>query len=299
MQVREGRIPVPGGSVWYRRLGPDRGVPLLALHGGPGCGHDYLESLEALADERPVIFFDQLGCGRSDKPDDPSLWRMDRFVEELVAVRAQLDLQRVHLFGQSWGGWLAIEYMVRRPSGIASLTLASTASSVPQVIQETARLKATLPAEVLEVLHRHEADGDYHHPEYEAAMMEFYRRFVCRLDPWPDPLMRTLQNMTEHPIPYETMQGPNEFTFTGNLRNWDRTDQLAEIAVPTLVTCGRHDELGPPCAERLHRGIAGSELRVFERSAHCAHLEEAADYLRVLRDFLGRADAESVLLPAT
>jgi proline-specific peptidase len=121
-------------------------------------------------------------------------------------------------------------------------------------------------------------------------MMAFYTRFVCRLDPWPEPLMRTLNNVMSNPVPYETIQGPNEFTVTGNLKDWDRTDRLGEIAVPTLITCGRYDELGPACAETLHRGIPNSEMAIFEQGAHMAHLEETERYLQTLRDFLDRVE---------
>ena len=158
-------------------------------------GHDYLEPLEALASDHPVIFFDQLGCGKSDQPDDVSLWRIERFVEEVAAVRKALNLGQVHLFGQSWGGWLAIEYMMGKPSGIVSLILASTSASLWQFAEETARLKATLPQEVLDTLNRYEAVGDIHSPGYEEAMMAFYTRYVCRLAPRPAPPMRSLNNI--------------------------------------------------------------------------------------------------------
>ena len=290
----EGYVAVPGGKVWYKIVGYGDDVPLLTLHGGPSAGHDYLEPLEALASDRPVVFFDQLGCGKSDKPDDASLWRIDRFVEEVTAVRKGLQLERVHLLGHSWGGWLAIEYMMGKPSGIVSLILASTSASLRQVAEETACLKATLPQEVLNTLNRYEAVGDYHNPEYEKVMMEFYKRFLCRLDPWPESLMRSLNNLTSNPVPYETIQGPNEFTITGNLKDWDRTGRLGEIAVPTLITCGRYDELGPACAETLHRGIPNSELHIFEQSAHTAHLEETERYLQVVRGFLGPVERKLI-----
>lgn len=289
MDTEEGTIEVDGHRVWFRRVGAG-GTPLLTLHGGPGAGHDYLEPLEALAGERPVVFYDQLGCGRSDRPDDRSLWHIERFVAEVDKVRQALGLQRIHLLGQSWGGWLAIEYMLRRPPGVASLILASTSSSLPQFVAETERLKAALPDEIRRALQRHEAAQDYRHPAYEAAVLEFYKRHLCRLEPWPEALLRSVANLDGNAV-YETMNGPNEFIVTGNLRGWDRSGRLGEIAVPTLITVGRHDELTPACAETLHRGIRGSRLVVFEHSAHLAHLEEPARYRQVVADFLAEVEA--------
>ncbi len=293
MRGDEGFVEVDGYQVWYRRAG-EGGVPLLILHGGPGAGHDYLDPLGALAEDRKVVFYDQLGCGRSDQPDDTSLWRIERFVAEVDAVRDALGLERVHLLGQSWGGWLAIEYMLSSPRGVVGLVLASTSASIPQFVAEAERLKAALPPEAYETMLRYEASGEFHHPEYEAAVMEFYRRHLCRLDPFPEPLLRSMNNLEGNPV-YETMNGPNEFFVIGNLKDWDRTDRLGEIDAPTLITVGRHDEITPACAETIHRGIPGSELRVFEQSAHVAHLEETEAYLRTVADFLTRAEGGSTL----
>jgi proline-specific peptidase len=293
---KEGRAQVPGGEVWFKIVGAGDAVPLLTLHGGPGAGHDYLEPLAALQSDRPVVFFDQLGCGRSAKPDDPSLWRIERFVEEVVTVRTALGLDRIHLLGHSWGGWLAIEYMLTQPSGVLSLILASTSASVPQWAGEVDRLKTTLPQEAQDTIRRHEGTGDFEAPEFEAAMMEFYRRYVCRLDPWPEPLMRSLNNLMGDPVSfscYRAIQGPTEFTITGNLKDWDRIDRLGELNVPTLLTFGGHDEFTTPCAESLQRGIAKSEKRIFEKSAHMAHLEEPEEYAAVIREFLARTESTS------
>ena len=284
LNTKEGKIKIDGYQVWYRRVG-NGGIPLLTLHGGPGAGHDYLEPLERLATDRSVIFYDQLGCGKSDQPDDRSLWRIERFVAEVNTVRQALGLEQIHLLGQSWGGWLAIEYMLSHPQGVVSLILASTSASLPQFVAETTRLKAELPLEIYQTLQRHEAMGDYHHPDYEAAVLEFYKRHVCRLDPWPEPLLRTVANLNGNAV-YETMNGPNEFIVIGNLKNWDRTDRLSEITVPTLITVGHYDELTPTCAETLHRGIPNSRTVIFEESAHLAHLEEADRYLQVVADFI-------------
>jgi len=284
MKTEEGKINIDSHQIWYRRVGSG-GIPLLTLHGGPGAGHDSLEPLEGLTNDRPVIFYDQLGCGRSDQPDNRSLWRIERFVAEVDTVRHALRLEKIHLLGQSWGGWLAIEYMLSRPQGVVSLILASTSASLPQFVAETTRLKTELPLEIYQTLQRYETAGDYHHPDYEAAVLEFYKRHVCRLDPWPEPLLRTVANLNGNAV-YETMNGPNEFIVIGNLKNWDRTDRLGEITVPTLITVGRYDELTPACAETLHRGIPNSRMVIFEESAHLAHLEEADTYLQVIADFM-------------
>ncbi|MGC4030554.1 MAG: proline iminopeptidase-family hydrolase [Tepidisphaeraceae bacterium] len=267
----EGTIEVEDGyRIWYRRVGTGDRTPLLCLHGGPGAGHDYLETLAGLADERPVVFYDQLGCGRSDKPNDPGRWRIGRFVNEVNLVRRALGLDRIHLLGQSWGGWLGIEYMLTRPPGVVSVTLASTSASLPQFVAETERLKSELPADVYDTLKRYEAAGDYRNPAYEAAAEVFYRQHVCRTWPWPEPFQRTVANLTNNQV-YETMNGPNEFIVIGNLKDWDRTARLGEITEPTLVTVGRFDEITPACSETIHRGIAGSKLVVFEqRRTLCA-----------------------------
>ena len=285
MREEEGHIDVPGGQVWYKVVGSGESVPLLTLHGGPGGGHDYLEPLNALASERPIVFFDQLGCGKSDTPDDVSLWRIDRFVDEVTAVRGALGLDRIHLLGHSWGGWLAIEYMLGAPSGVVSLTLASTSASIPQFVHEAGTLISELPREMAETMRRLEAEGDFENPEFEAGMMEFYKRHLCRLDPWPDPIMRSLENLDGN-IVYETMNGPTEFTVIGNMKDWNRIEKLSEIVAPTLITCGRYDELTPACSRTLRQGIMNSRMHVFERSAHMAHLEETESYLQILSEFL-------------
>lgn len=285
MREEEGHIDVPGGQVWYKVVGSGESVPLLTLHGGPGGGHDYLEPLNALASERPIVFFDQLGCGKSDTPDDVSLWRIDRFVDEVTAVRDALGLDRIHLLGHSWGGWLAIEYMLGAPSGVVSLTLASTSASIPQFVHEAGTLISELPREMAETMRRLEAKGDFENPEFEAGMMEFYKRQLCRLDPWPDPIMRSLENLDGN-IVYETMNGPTEFTVIGNMKDWNRIEKLSEIVAPTLITCGRYDELTPACSRTLRQGIMNSRMHVFERSAHMAHLEETESYLQILSEFL-------------
>jgi proline-specific peptidase len=287
----EGRIDVTGGRVWYRRAGAGERTPLLILHGGPGAASYYVEPLaERLAAHRPTVVYDQLGCGRSDKPDDPSLWTLERSVAEVDQVRRALGLERCHLLGQSWGGWLSIEYMCRRPEGIAGLVLASTSAGLPQFVAEARRLIEELPEPARSTLEELGARGEYDRPEYREATREFYRRHVCRLDPWPEAYRKTVEELDGNQV-YLTMNGPTEFDVIGNLRDWDRSGDLHLIAAPTLVTVGRHDEITPACSETLRDGIAGARMVVFEDSAHCAHLEEPERYAQVVEEFLTEVEA--------
>ncbi len=288
VRATEGHVAFRGFQTWYRVVGegeePGK-LPLLCLHGGPGFSYDYLESLEDMARTgRRVIFYDQLGAGNSDRPSDPELWTVELFLGELRTIREELDLDRVHLFGSSWGGMLAMEYALTRPAGLASLVLASSPASIPLWAEETARLRSELPEDVRQTLDEHEQAGTLDDPAYEEATMEFYKRHLCRTDPWPDGLNRSFAKV--NPEVYETMQGPNEFVITGTLKDWDITDRLGEIDVPTLVTSGRYDECTPRQAEIVHRGIHGSQRVLFEESSHVAFIEERDLYMQVLGDFL-------------
>jgi proline iminopeptidase len=284
----EGRLEVPGGRIFYRRLPGGEHFPLLVLHGGPGFTHDYLEPLEALTERRDVVFFDQLGAGRSDRPANEWLWQLDRFVREVEAVRSVLGLDRMHLLGHSWGGCLAATYALAHPDRIASLVLASPLISVPRWLEDAARLRAALPEGVRVTLDSHEASGMTDCPEYSAATLFFYKRHFCRLDPWPDPLERTFAGMSAEV--YETMWGPTEFFCTGNLRDYDLTPRLHDIRVPTLFTCGWHDEATPDAMAAFRELVPGAELVVFEESSHSAHLEETGRYLLQVGSFLERVE---------
>jgi proline iminopeptidase len=289
--TREGYLPVPGGEVWYGVVGDGPGVPLLTLHGGPGFPHDYLEPLAALADERPVVFYDQLGCGRSDRPDDLALWRTERFVAELAAVRAALGLERVHLYGHSWGTMLAVDYLLTHPTGVVSAVMASPCLSIPRWIADLAVYRRALPADVQAVLDAHEAAGTTDSPAYGEASFAFYARHLCRLQPLPAPLMASMQ-ASGTPV-YLTMWGPSEFYVTGSLATYDRTDRLGELALPTLFTCGQYDEATPETTAWYASLVPGADVAIFEQSAHVPHLEEPARYLDVLRAFLRRAEEQT------
>lgn len=282
--MSEGYIDVPGGRVWYKVLGEEHdATPLLCLHGGPGFTHNYLEALEALADQRPVIFYDQLGCGKSDRPGDQSLWTVDRFVEELVQVRAALKLDDLHLFGSSWGGMLAMQYVLDRKPPLRSLTLCGSPASMTRWAADCAELLARQPAEVRATIKEHEDRGFTGCPEYAAAILGFYREHVCRLDPWPAGLERSFAE-AGYDV-YNTMNGPSEFTVTGTLKTWDVMDRLHEIDVPTLLVGGSNDECRPDHLAEMHRRIRGSRLVIIENASHLCFAEQPEVFKKTITTF--------------
>ena len=289
MRAREGYVDFRGYRTWYRAVGDlDSGAPpLLALHGGPGSTHNYFGPLEGLASERPVVVYDQIGCGNSDRPTHID-WGVDIFREEVAAVRDQLGLERIHLLGTSWGGMLAQEHVLSGASGIASLILSSTLANLALWNEEQLKLKAQLPPDVVEVLDRHEAVGTYDDPEYEEAMGVYFGRHFYR---GPEPRAE-LDAMNEGRAPgvYRAMQGPNEWTTTGALKGWETLGRLHEIDVPALVIRGRYDMCTEPIADELVRGISGAQLEVFDQSSHTPVLEESSRYLEVVGEFMRAAE---------
>jgi proline iminopeptidase len=243
-----------------------------------------LNPLAALADERPVIFYDQLGAGRSDKPTDGTLWRVERFVEELRRLRTELRLDEVHILGHSWGAMLAVDYMLTKPAGVRSLILASPGLSIRRFLDDAQVLKKMLPESVQTVIAEQENAGTFDSPEYQSAVTEYYRRFLCRRDPWPDDVNQTFAEFGESV--YRSMWGPSEFTATGTLRNYDRTAQLKELRLPVLLTSGKFDEVTPATAEYYQSLIPGAKLRIFENSAHLTMQDEPEAYVQAVRDFL-------------
>jgi proline-specific peptidase len=287
----EGFIEVPGGRVWYRSLGQG-GTPLLCLHGGPGFTHYYLEPLEALADQRQVIFYDQLGCGRSDRPQDVSLWTVDRFVEELAQVRAALGLDRLHLFGSSWGGMLAQQYVLDRRAELGelqSLILCGSPASMIRWVKDCDELLAAEPDEARRVIREHEEAGFTACPEYQSAILGFYREHVCRLSPWPAGLERSFAEAGYEV--YTTMNGPSEFTVTGTLKTWDIMDRLSEITLPTLLVGGRYDECRPSHLEEMHQRIAGSQLEIIEDASHLCFAEQPDEFTALVNAFLASVES--------
>jgi proline-specific peptidase len=286
----DGYVDVHGYRTWYRIVG-DRdsaAVPLLALHGGPGSTHYYFAPLEQLAEERPIVVYDQLGCGSSDRPTDVE-WSVELYRDELVAVREQLGLERIHLLGTSWGGMLAQEHFLSGASGIQSLVLSSTLASVDQWAAEQRRLVHELPDPLPDVFERLDQAGNYDDPEYRRIEALYFDRHFYR-GPKPRAELERMQ-VERAPDVYAVMQGPNEWTVTGRLRGWDVRDRLHEIDVPTLVVRGRYDMCTPAIAATLVDGIPQAREVVLEHSSHTPVLEETERYLDVVGSFLAATES--------
>ncbi|MCZ6722067.1 MAG: proline iminopeptidase-family hydrolase [Proteobacteria bacterium] len=279
------RVKVPGGEVAVYSFGSGEEV-LLCLHGGPGLSCDYVRDSHSVMADRGyrVVCHDQLGSGASDRPKDLSLWNVERFVQEVEAVRAGLDLGRVHLLGQSWGTWLGIDYCLEYLKNVKTFTLANGSADIPHTFAEMQRLRRALGPETIAMMQRHEAEGSTDHPEYMAAVTILYYRHLCRCTEWPAALNRSLEQINMDV--YGTMWGPNEFCCTGNLKDWSRLDRLGEITVPVLVLTGQHDELTPEGARLMHERFPDSTLVAFPNSSHTPFFEEPEEYFRVLLGFL-------------
>lgn len=284
-QPREGFLTVPGGPVYYRVLTEGEGVPLVILHGGPG-GSSCSMGVFADLPGRPVVVYDQLGSGRSGRPRDEGLWTVERFVEELHSLRQQLGLRRMHLMGHSWGGALAAAYVLTKGSaGIESLILASALLSTADWIADAQVLKRQLPAELQEVMARHEAAGTTDHPDYRRAEQEYNRRFVSRKPRGP---VTDCAGSVRNELIYRQMWGPTEFHATGSLKSFDVTGRLGQLRLPVLFLVGQYDEARPVTAARYQQMVQGAKLAVIAEAAHALWFDNREETLRVLKDWLAQ-----------
>ncbi|MDA3944913.1 MAG: proline iminopeptidase-family hydrolase [Bacteroidetes bacterium] len=286
---KTGMINVSGGQIWYRMSGIGKtGTPLIILHGGPGAAHNYLLNLDTLSEHRPVIFYDQLGSGLSDRPSDTMLWNTDRFVDELHTLVTSLKIDQFHLLGQSWGAYLAASYSLKYDNRIKSIVFSAPLLSATRWIEDQRFWISQLPAATRDTIEKYEALGEYGAESYQQAMDLFYRRHLCRLDPWPDLLMQTFDNMGAEV--YNYMWGPSEFTVTGTLKEADLSEQLPQIDVPVLFTCGEFDEATPAAINHFAGLMKNAELQIFENASHMHHLEDPEKYLGLVREFLQKHD---------
>jgi proline iminopeptidase len=286
LEFHDGFVRVLGYRIYYKSIGrPSKGT-VLCLHGGPGGRHWSMIDMADLASlGYRVVWYDQLGCGKSEKPRSYRNYTIERSADEADAVRRRLRLGRVHLWGYSYGGCLALQTILSHPRGFLSLVVSSGYSSTAEWVAELRRLVSRLPTKMRKAIEAGEAKGKYDDPRYKQAMAEFMRRHFSdlRITPY------NLTIGTTNTKIMRMMTGePDAIAVTGNLASWNLVRKLKQIRVPTLVTVGARDLATPACARTIHRGIRGSRLVIFRKSGHDALFKERDLYMQTVRNFLDK-----------
>ena len=294
-------IETPKGTfnVWTKKVGDSPTMKVLVLHGGPGMTHEYLESL---ADFLPaagieMYFYDQLGSYSSDQPDEPDLWQIPRFVDEVEQVRQALGLgpQNFFLYGHSWGGILAIEYALAHGDQLKGLIISNMMASAPEYDRYANEvLMPQMDPEVLAELEAIETAGDFENPRYMELLMEHhYTHHILRRPPeeWPDGVMRTFEHV--NPDIYVLMQGPSELGISGLLENWDRSGDLSRIDVPTLVIGAQYDTMDPAYLEWMAQQLPNGQYLYCPNGSHLALYDDQETYMNGLIAFIHEVDEAS------
>ncbi|HEY4355856.1 MAG TPA: proline iminopeptidase-family hydrolase [Acidobacteriaceae bacterium] len=282
-------VPVVGGKykVWTKRIGSGP-VKVLILHGGPGFPHDYLEALESFLPQAGIemYYYDQLGVGNSDVPDDPSLWTLARYTTEVEEVRKGLGLEHFVLFGHSWGGILAMEYALNYQQHLRGLVISNMCAGTQSYLKRTALLKNELLSPATRArFDKLEAAKKYDDPEYTRILMEdLYPKMLCRIKPWPEPVTRAFGKANEKI--YNQMQGKSEFEVTGNLKDWERWDRLHEIKVKALTIGAAHDEMDPADMRRMATLMPNATNAYCPNGSHLDMWDDQAVYFQQLLGFL-------------
>ena len=286
--LREGILETANGKIWYSVYGESRQkTPILVLHGGPGF-ISMSDGLETLWEDRPVYFYDQLGCGNSDRAADKGFYSVESYVAELAWVRAALKLDEVCLMGFSWGCALACAYMLyNQPSGVKGIMLCAPYLSSPAWDADQRRNIALMPTGIRLAIETGEATGDFG-DAYQAAMMSYYEKHVCLLSPWPVSLQKAFHRLNVDV--YNTMWGVSEFTITGKLKDYDLTPRLSEIANPVLLTCGDRDEAGVKTVKDFQQRFPNARMAVIPQASHLHQLERPEIFAAVVKDFLRDID---------
>jgi proline iminopeptidase len=289
LQDGEGFIPVDGGKVWYRVTGTGDKTPVLVLHGGPGVPCYYLKPLEALGKNRQIIFYDQLGCGRSDRNIDTSLMTTEHYVAEIGQVVKALGLKEFYLLGQSWGTMIGTDYYLKHPEGINALILSSPAISIPMWLKDADSLVSTLPDSIQQTIRVNEQNKTYDAPAYKQAVQVYYEHFMARKLPWSPDIDSAFSQIGKS---YEYMWGPSEFTATGELKTYDRTNRLGEIKVPTLFTAGEFDEARPSTVKYYQSLVPGAKFEMIKGSGHLTMQDKPEENNKVIADFLDSIESK-------
>lgn len=293
MKIEEGFIPFKGYQTYYRTVGENTGdkKPIVFLHGGPGSSHNYFELLDELAEDgRMLVMYDQLGCGNSSTPSRPDLWNMATWTEELILLRKYLKLDEAHILGQSWGGMLLISYLIEnQPEGVKSAILSSTLPSSSLWEQEQKRWISLMSDEEQNLLLSVAEKGNYDDPAYQKAEDHYMLLHSSDsiTDSSPEPLRRKKASGKES---YMVAWGPNEFSPQGNLKHFEYTERLNEIAVPSLIMSGANDLSSPVIGKTMYDGIPHAKWELFANSRHMPFVDEKEKYLAVLKKWLNDND---------
>ena len=288
LHPHEGFINVRGGKIWYRIVGSGNKTPLLLLHGGPGSTSYYLNPLKQLAKNRPVIFFDQLGCGRSSRITDTALMTIDNYVDEVEQLKKALGITEYFLYGHSWGTMLGIDYYLKHPAGIKAIIFGSPLFSTDLWIKDAQVLIKTLPDSVQQIIKVNEQHQTYSSPAYKRAVEIYYHHFLRRTQKHRADLDSTNKSFGENV--YEYMWGPSEFKATGTLKNYNRLQYLHKIKVPVLLTCGEYDEARPVTVKYYQSLVSGSKLSIIKNSGHYTMIDNTEDNNKAIEIFLTKLE---------
>lgn len=296
-------IKTPAGEfkVWTKRVGNNPTKKVLLLHGGPGATHEYFECFDSYfpKEEIQYYYYDQLESFYSDKPNDSSLWTIERFVDEVEQVRVALglDASNFYLLGHSWGGILGLEYALKHQDKMKALIISNMVASIPEYVKYANEvLGPQLDPEVLEEIKAFEAAGDYTNPRYtELIYTHYYPEHVLRmpLEQWPDPVNRALSNINYDM--YLAMQGPSEFGVVGDalLKEWDRSKDLGQVTIPTLTIGGEHDTMDPKYMEWMSTQFPQGSYLYCPKGSHWSMYDDQETYFKGVIDFIHKVDSKN------
>lgn len=288
------KTPVGDFKVWTKRFGNNPRIKVLLLHGGPAMTHEYMECFESFFPQQGFEFYeyDQLGSYYSDQPTDSSLWTIDRFVEEVDQVRQAIggDSTNFYVLGNSWGGILGMEYALKYQQNMKALLVSNMMASCPRYgrYAEEVLAKQMDPAVLAEV-RALEAKGDFGNPRYmELLIPNFYEKHVCRLPQMPDGVNRAIKH--SNGVIYTLMQGPSEFGIGGRLANWDITDRLKEIRVPTLMIGAKYDTMDPAAMEEQSKQVQKGRYLYCPNGSHLAMWDDQQVFMDGVIRFIKDVD---------
>ncbi|MBC7424900.1 MAG: proline iminopeptidase-family hydrolase [Bacteroidia bacterium] len=283
-------------KVWTKKIGNNPRIKVLLLNGGPGLTHEYFECFESFFPEESIefIYYDQLGCGNSDNPDDTAFWELDRYVEEVEQVRVALHLDKdnFYLLGHSWGGILAMQYALKYQNNMKALIVSNMMCSCPDYGRYADEvLSKQMRPDVLDTINAIEARGDFNNPRYMALLMpEFYAKHLCRipLDQWPEPVNRSMKKVNSSL--YITMQGPSEFGISGRLANWDIKSKLKDITTPVLTIGAKHDTMDPEHMKWMAEQVKNGSFLFCPNGSHMSFYDDQQTYFTGLIKYIQGID---------